>query len=178
MGLSRGRRAQWATRGSRVGRGATVSFSATYSGAVTHRRHLPVTHSFEYRQTLLYLDLEEVPDLMGRAQLWSARRPAPGWFRRADYLGDPRVPLATAVRSLVAERTGTRPGGPIRLLAHARTFGHCFNPVAFYFCFGDDPHEVEAVVAHVTSTPWGDDHAYVIDRRDTHGRVLGASLEK
>ena len=155
-----------------------MSSSAIYSGTVTHRRHAPVAHSFEYRQRLLYLDLDEVPDLMRAARLWSMHRPAPGWFRRADYLGDPRVPLAAAVRAFVAERTGTQPAGPVRLLAHARTFWHCFNPVSFYFCFGDDPRAVEAVVAHVTNTPWGDDHAYVIDRRDARGQVIGASVEK
>ncbi len=29
------------------------------------------------------------------------------------------------------------PGGPIRLLTQLRTFGHCFNPVSFYYCFDD-----------------------------------------
>jgi len=45
------------------------------------------------------------------------------------------VPLASAVRELVAERTGVRPQGPIRLLTHLRYFGYCFNPVSFYYCF-------------------------------------------
>ncbi len=45
------------------------------------------------------------------------------------------MPLAEAVRELVRERTGVRPDGPIRLLTHLRYFGHCFNPVSFYYCF-------------------------------------------
>ena len=45
-------------------------------------------------------------------------------FRRGDYLGDPDIPLADAVRALVAERTGTRPGGPVRLLTNLRCLGH------------------------------------------------------
>ena len=48
-----------------------------------------------------------------------ARRPGLVRFRRADYLGDPAVPLADAVRALVAERTGDAPDGPVRLLTHA-----------------------------------------------------------
>jgi DUF1365 family protein len=47
------------------------------------------------------------------------------------------------------------------MLAHLRYLGHCFNPVAFYFCFAADGSRVEAVVAEVTSTPWGERHAYV-----------------
>jgi DUF1365 family protein len=67
------------------------------------------------------------------------------------------------VRELVAERTGRRPGGPIALLTHLRCFGHNFNPVSFYWCFGRDSGRVEAVVAHVTNTPWGESHSYVLD---------------
>ena len=42
---------------------------------------------------------------------------------------------AEAVRDAVAEHTGARPQGPIRLLTQLRSFGHCFNPVSFYYCF-------------------------------------------
>ena len=36
-----------------------------------------------------------------------------------------------------SSRSGPAPAGrgPIRLLTHLRTFGHCFNPVSFYYCF-------------------------------------------
>ena len=87
-------------------------------------------------------------------------------FRRSDYLGDPAVPLADAVRALVAERLGSAPQGPIRLLTHLRTFGHCFNPVSFYYCFAADGERLEAIVAEVTNTPWGERHAYVLPRGD------------
>ena len=43
-----------------------------------------------------------------------------------------------AVRDRVAERTGTRPEGPVRMLTHLRTFGHVFNPVTFYYVYGTD----------------------------------------
>jgi DUF1365 family protein len=43
-----------------------------------------------------------------------------------------------------------------------RSFGHCFNPVSFYYCFDRAGARVEAVVAEVTNTPWGERHAYVI----------------
>jgi hypothetical protein len=81
-------------------------------------------------------------------------------FRRRDYLGDPNVPLSTAVRDVVEHQTGVRPGGPIRLLTQVSSFGICFNPVSFYYCL--EGNEVQAVVAEVTNTPWGERHAYVI----------------
>jgi uncharacterized protein len=138
-----------------------VSRSAIYEGVVTHRRRTPVEHAFRTRLFLMYLDLAELPELFDGHPLWSARRPAPAWFRRADYFGDPALPLDVAVRDLVQARLGSRPEGPVRMLAHLRYLGHCFNPVAFYWCFAPDGERVEAVVAEVTNTPWGERHAYV-----------------
>jgi hypothetical protein len=62
----------------------------------------------------------------------------------------------------VQARTGRRPDGPIRLLTNLRYFGHAFNPVSFYFCFAAAEHRVQAIVAEVTNTPWGERHAYVL----------------
>jgi len=138
-----------------------VSTSAIYEGTVVHRRRAPVVHAFRRRLFMTYLDLGELPELFDGHPLWSARRPAPAWFRRADFLGDPAVPLADAVRDLVEERLGARPAGPVRMLAHLRYLGHSFNPVSVYWCFAPDGARVEAVVAEVTNTPWGERHAYV-----------------
>lgn len=129
--------------------------SAVYEGTIRHRRREPTEHEFRYRIFMLYLDLAELPALFDGRWLWSARRPALAWFRRADYLGDPAVPLDAAVRDLVRERTGARPTGPIRLLTHLRYFGYAQNPVSFYYCFSADGSAVETIVAEVTNTPWG-----------------------
>lgn len=142
--------------------------SALYLGFVRHRRFEGQQRSFRYPLYMLYLDLAELPELFDRVPLWSARRPALGWFRRADYHGDPKIPLDVAIRDLVEERTRRRPEGPIRLLTHMRTFGHCFNPVSFYYCFDRPvdgrPERLETVVAEITNTPWGERHVYVLGR--------------
>lgn len=152
--------------------------SAIYEGVVTHRRRTPVEHAFRSRLFLLYVDLAELPELFDGHPLWSARRRAPAHFRRADYLGDPSVPLDEAVRELVQRRLGFRPAGPIRMLAHLRYLGHCFNPVAFYWCFAPDGERVEAVVAEVTNTPWGERHAYVAAGGGKDDHVLESRHEK
>jgi DUF1365 family protein len=136
--------------------------SAIYRGTVGHRRDTPVPHEFRYGLFMLYLDLDELPHIFDGRWLWSARRPAVAWFRRADYLGNPAVPLEQAVRDLVAQRTGRRPDGPIRLLTHLRYFGYVQNPVSFYYCFDADDRAVETIVAEITNTPWGERYAYVV----------------
>ena len=145
---------------------------------MVHRRRTPVEHAFRTRLFLMYIDLAELPRLFDGHPLWSARRPALAWFRRSDYLGDPAVPLDTAVRDLVEQRLDFRPAGPVRMLAHLRYLGHCFNPVAFYWCFAPDGETVEAVVAEVTNTPWGERHAYVARATGTHEHVLDSRHDK
>jgi DUF1365 family protein len=120
---------------------------------------------------MTYLDLDELPGIFDSRLLWSARRPAVAWFRRADHLGSPHVPLKDSVLDLVQERTGTRPQGPVRLLTNLRCLGVCFNPVSFYYCFDAADQDVTAVVAHVTNTPWGESHSYVmpVEQPERHG---------
>jgi DUF1365 family protein len=137
--------------------------SCLYEGRVEHARATPVAHAFGYRLFMMYLDLDELPSVFAGRWLWSTRRPAPAWFRRADYLGDPQEPLAESVRRVVAEAKGRRPAGPIRLLTHLRYFGYCFNPVSFYYCFDATGSSVETIVAEVHNTPWNERHCYVLD---------------
>jgi uncharacterized protein len=111
---------------------------------------------------MAYLDLAELDEVFRSRWLWSARRPALAWFRRADYLGSASRPLDDEVRERVWRETGTRPRGPIRLLTHLRMFGHCFNPVSFYYCFDARGERVETVVSEITNTPWKERHAYVL----------------
>jgi DUF1365 family protein len=139
--------------------------SAIYEGIVRHRRRSPAVNEFNYRMFMVYLDLAEFDSVFRRRWFWSARRPALAWFRRSDHLGDPNVSLDRSVRELVWERTGRWPTGPIRLLTHLRYFGYVMNPVSFYYCFSESDDRVEAIVAEVHNTPWGERHCYVLDRR-------------
>jgi hypothetical protein len=119
------------------------------------------------------LDLAEVDEVMDLHPAWSARRPAPVRFRRQDFLGDPATPLDQAVRSLVAERTGRRPAGPVALLANVRSWGWLFNPISLYFCadmadLRGGPGRVGSLVAEVENTPWHERHAYVVGPPGRH----------
>ncbi len=136
--------------------------SAVYLGTVRHRRFRPHARGFSYRLYLLYLDLAELDRVFAGRRFWSVGKRNLGEFRRSDYLGDPALPLAEAVRRRAAEVIGRRPAGPIRLLTHLRTFGHCFNPVSFYYCYRDDG-TLDCIVAEITNTPWNERHSYVLD---------------
>jgi len=136
--------------------------SALYLGQVRHRRFVPRAHAFKYRLFMAYLDLAELDTVFRGRWLWSTKQPTLAWLRRADYLGNPNIPLDQAVRDRVLEETGARPAGPIRMLTHLRYFGLCFNPVTFYYCFDAAGERVETIVAEITNTPWNERHAYVL----------------
>ncbi len=155
-----------------------MTASAVYEGWLRHRRFEPVEHSFRYRLYMAYLDLDELPGVLDPYPLWSARRAAPARFRREDYMGDPRRPLAECVRDAVERAGGERPRGPVRLLGNVRCLGHVFNPVCFYYCFDAAGERVEAVVADVTNIPWGESRPYVLLRGEARGPVLGERLRK
>jgi DUF1365 family protein len=129
-----------------------------YAGTIRHRRFAARPHAFRHRIALAYFDVSSPP--RGRVVR----------FERSDYLGDPAVPLDTAVRALVLARTGETVDGPVRLLAALRSLGQCFNPIALYYCF-DRGERLRYIVGEVTNTPWGERHAYVVP-------AGGGSMEK
>ena len=153
-----------------------MTASALYEGWVRHRRVEPIEHSFRYRMFMTYLDLAELPEVLDPLPGWSARRPALARFKRSDQIGDPALALDQVIRDQVCDEIGVRPSGPIRMLTNLRYFGHCFNPVTFFYCFGEEADDVEAVLAQVNNTPWGESYSYVIETAGE--RVIKASFRK
>lgn len=115
---------------------------------------------------MMYLDLDELPALFKETRVWSYNKRNLAWFNRADYYGNANRPLKAEVSQLVERATGHAVLGPVRLLTNMRYFGHCFNPVSFYYCFEPDGVTLQAIVSHITNTPWGENYAYV---HDYHG---------
>ncbi len=139
--------------------------SCLYVGHVQHRRLLPAKNEFRYRLYLAYLDLEELPELIGRRSGIQGTKFAPASFLRSDHLGNPRSSLSESVRDLVEQRGDRRPTGPIRLLTFLRHWGYSFSPLSLYYCFEEGGEQVDAVVAEVSNTPWLEHHWYVLDDR-------------
>lgn len=136
--------------------------SCIYEGTVSHRRREPVEHQFRYRLFMVYLDLDELPELVGRRALISSRKLSTRSLLRQDHLYESNIPLAAEVRNLVAERTGLTPTGPIRLLSQLRYFGYYMSPLNLFYCFDSSGTQVEMIVAEVNNTPWNERHCYVL----------------
>ena len=154
--------------------------SAVYEGWVRHRRSVPRAHAFRYRMYMLYLDLAELDRVFADRWLWSVGRRNLVEFRRSDYHGDPSIALDIAIRDTVEKRSGARPNGPIRMLAHLRTFGHCFNPVCFYYGYAEDGETLEWILAEISNIPWNERHAYLLPIEDSqmHGSAHAWKFRK
>jgi uncharacterized protein len=147
-----------------------MTISGIYEGTLRHRRFAVAEREFSHTMALAYIDLDELPGLLGGRLV--ERLPGLLRFRRRDYLGPDGVPLERAVRDAVEQELGFRPAGPIRVLTQLRSFGICFNPVTFYYCFEPGGERLDAVIAEVTNTPWGERHRYVL-RAATESVVEG-----
>lgn len=133
--------------------------SSLYFGDVSHERMGPKRHFFRYRLFMVHLFLDELDQVFKERLFWSARRANLAFFKRSDYHGDKGQPLEKAVRETMARQLGKTPEGRISILTHLRYFGHCFNPVTFYYCWDKELEKPVAFMTEITNTPWDERHA-------------------
>lgn len=139
--------------------------SCLYKGRVYHGRLTPAVNKFHYTLFQVCLDLEELDSVFSGRWFWSVEKPNLASFRRVDHLRGPG-PLAQGVRDVVKQQLGYTPEGPVCLLTHLRYFGYCFNPISVYYCYGADGAELQAIVAEVHNTPWGEQYLRAFDPRN------------
>lgn len=138
--------------------------SGFYRGHTTHARAPPLAHAFTYALTMAYVDLAEAE--AGALDAWPAlstttaaaaaaflpadhaRWAAPAAAAAAAATGagappggghrHPSARLSDTIRAAVAAATGrSPPGGRIGCLTTLRVAGTVFNPVSFFYVWGD-----------------------------------------
>ncbi|MFT5718508.1 MAG: DUF1365 family protein [Oleiphilaceae bacterium] len=136
--------------------------SGIYVGKIRHRRFVPKAHKFSYPLFMLYLDLDELPQLFAQKWFCSLERFNIVSFKREDYLSPENPSLKDAViEKVTASLGGSVQIHSVRALLHVRYLNVVFNPVVFYYCFDSDNKPV-AILSEVTNTPWGERHHYVL----------------
>jgi len=144
--------------------------SSIYEGVVAHRRRLAPEHPFAHRVYMLFLDLDELPEIERRIPLFGHRRRRPVELRDGDHFtGRRRDGLRTRLARTLEAAGVAPPGGPVRVLTQARVLGQGFNPVSFWWCH-DASGRLACCVAEVNNT-FGDRHPYVlpVDRASREG---------
>ena len=179
LGLPRGRRGQRRCA-SRASSGSRVRVSAAQRPLRGHRAPPPLRRARRTRSATgsRWPTSTSTSCRACSAAAWCAAGPASCASAARDYLGDPAVPLADAVRALVAERTGRAPDGPdpaAHAAAHASATASTRSASTTASTRDGALH---AVVAEVTNTPWGERHAYVLEAGDGPGRRAAASTRR
>jgi len=149
--------------------------SGLFVGTLRHRRFTPVAHAFTYPLFMVLLDVDRVPEVMGRSRLTSHNRWNWASFDERDHLGDPGRPLRERLIVDAARNRIELPTGPIFLLTHLRYLGYCFNPVSLFYCF-DRADRLQVVLAEVSNT-FGGTHNYWL-RPDSASRPFRATATK
>ncbi len=146
-----------------------------FVGTLRHRRLSPVPHAFTYGLFMVLVDIDRIPELMGRSRLTSVNRWNWASFDDRDHTGDPVRPLRERLALDAARHGLTLPDGPVLLLTHLRYIGYGFNPVSFYYAF-DGGGRLTLVLAEVRNT-FGGAHNYWL-RSDGSGPVVRAAAAK
>jgi hypothetical protein len=139
--------------------------SALYTGKVFHARHIPKKHAFDYSIFLFWLALDEIDEVCQKVKWISTSRFSVVRYKRSDYLGDPELPLQSAVLQRMSELANKTLSGRVFMLGQMRIFGVYFSPVNFYYLQQSDGHYTH-MLAEVSNTPWDQRHHYLVDLND------------
>ncbi len=148
-----------------------ISPHRVYEGLVSHSRYSPTEHSFNYKLFYLYLDLDHLDMLGDLSGYWSVNKRNLVQYRREDYFPyHTQLDLKQSVQSYIQEQTGLDFQGKVFVLTNLRYWGHCFNPVSYYFCY-DQSGELTHILDHVTNTPWKESHVYLHDLSESSSQA-------
>jgi DUF1365 family protein len=143
--------------------------SALYVGRLRHRRFSPRVHEFSYPVYMAFLDVDELPELMGVSRFSSYNRWNWTAFYERDHFGDSRKPLRARLEEDAARHGVTLPDGRIFLLTHLRYLGYVFNPVSFFYCYARSGR-LALMLAEVNNT-FGESHNYWLTAENQRNSV-------
>ncbi len=173
--------------------------SAVYIGKLAHARYKPKKHAFRYSVFMMYLDLDELPELAKRFKLFSLNRFNVFSFHDRDHFKfihqtDERAQLIAQENvKYQAERyhgLNTKEGialmlseagldftlGRVCVLTNPRVLGYVFNPVSFYYCFDQDG-SFRALLSEVNNTH-GDQKMYLYNIEDPQAEMFTTHQQK
>lgn len=129
-----------------------------YEGQVIHHRFRPREHQFTYKVSYYFVNLENPPQ---EIQIFPFLT-----FDHCKYLHGQEI------RFEMNRKFGAGSGDRVKnifILTQLSYFGFCFNPVSFYYCYGQEG-ELLYVVSLITNTPWGEKHLNLFDFQSNLGQ--------
>ncbi|MFZ4069438.1 MAG: DUF1365 domain-containing protein [Caulobacterales bacterium] len=138
---------------------ALLPDGAILRGQTTHVRLAPFTRRFSYRLFQLVLDIDTIAETAKRLRLFSYNRFNLFSFHDRDHGARTGAPLRPWAQAAFGSAGIDLKGGPIRIVAFPRLFGHVFNPISLFLGYRPDGR-LAGVIYEVNNT-FGHSHAYV-----------------
>jgi uncharacterized protein len=147
--------------------------SCVYKSTVMHNRTEPKPHRFHYNIFMFYIDLEELPLL--KKKLWMFSHNSFNFFSFRDKehlqlpINNPDTSKTTSrhIKDFLFQNGVKFNDGKIMLLTNLNVLGYNFNPVSFYFCFGENDEPV-CCVAEVSNT-FREMKPFLLDKQNLSG---------
>ena len=138
--------------------------SRIYTGRVMHARSSPVQHKFSYPVYFYRFDLDEIDHLDQEVVGFGHNRIRPVALHDRDYLTPGDETLREKLEAIVKRAGCSLDIRKVTLVTSARVMHYVFNPVSFFFCYGEQG-DLEAVVVQVNNT-FGEMHIYLLTVRE------------
>jgi uncharacterized protein len=138
---------------------ALLPQAAILRGQTTHMRLAPFTRRFSYRLFQVVLDIDRIAETTRRLRLFSYNRGNLFSFHDRDHGDRSGAPLRAWAEAAFASAGVALDGGPIRIVAFPRLFGHAFNPISLFLGYRPDGR-LAGVIYEVNNT-FGHSHSYV-----------------
>jgi cyclopropane-fatty-acyl-phospholipid synthase len=134
-----------------------------------HARAHPVHNRFQYPVYFYVFDVDELAELDRTIPLFGHNRLRPVAVHDRDYLLSGTEHLREKVEAILARGGNGQHPERIDLVTSARYLHYVFNPVSFFYCYGEDS-DLMTVIVQVNNT-FGEMHVYPL--RETIGAKRG-----
>ncbi len=133
------------------------------SGKMHHARFSPKAHAFQYKITLMWVDLQAEKFSTQNATTIHNRliRFCPNDYLNCQDIAPEVKPLAERVKQKMSALAGRPLDGDVFLLGATRNGGMYFSPINLYYLRNNNTYT--HVLAEVSNTPWNQRHYYIID---------------
>ena len=68
-----------------------------YKGTISHSRIKDARHSFTYKSSMLFIDIDQIESAFSKNIFWGYERFNLASFYRKDFFGDPTKPLKNEI---------------------------------------------------------------------------------
>jgi DUF1365 family protein len=131
-----------------------------FAGRVSHIRHTPFRHRFDYRIYMLAIDVDRIDDIARSSRYFSHNKFNLTSLADKDHGFRDGRSLRAYAEAALGSQGMIEYAHRIIFVTMPRLLGYAFNPISFYFCH--DANEKLGAVLHQVKNTFGDQIGYLM----------------